>query len=113
MDKILVGIMGKIFAIGDIHGCFENLSRLMDKISIRPEEDTLIFMGDYIDRGPAAFEVVVAIIPAWRDSGLQGDLQVACSRKVLRIVCWVGQRACCGIRCACYQKSDYSGVDTN
>lgn len=54
--------MGKIFAIGDIHGCFENLTRLMDKLSIRPEEDTLVFMGDYIDRGPAAFEVVEYLI---------------------------------------------------
>jgi len=50
--------MERIFAIGDIHGCFEKLVILMDKIDIDLEKDTLIFMGDYIDRGPASFEVV-------------------------------------------------------
>lgn len=50
--------MEKIFAIGDVHGCPDKLRALMDKIPIDYERDTLVFIGDYIDRGPGSFEVV-------------------------------------------------------
>ncbi len=50
--------MGKIFAIGDIHGSFDRLQDLMQKIPIDFTNDTLVFIGDYIDRGPASVEVV-------------------------------------------------------
>ena len=46
-----------IYAIGDIHGCLQPLERLLVKIAPRPE-DELVFMGDYIDRGPQSREVV-------------------------------------------------------
>jgi serine/threonine protein phosphatase 1 len=46
-----------IYAIGDIHGCLQALQRLLAKIAPRPE-DELVFMGDYIDRGPQSREVV-------------------------------------------------------
>lgn len=41
----------KIFVVGDIHGCLDMFSRLMDKIKWEPAQDRLIFIGDYIDRG--------------------------------------------------------------
>ncbi len=50
--------MRKIFAIGDIHGCADKLKALMDKIPIDHANDRLVFIGDYIDRGPNSFEVV-------------------------------------------------------
>lgn len=50
--------MEKIYAVGDIHGCFDKLLVLMDKIDIDFDADTLVFLGDYIDRGPQSFEVV-------------------------------------------------------
>jgi len=50
--------MRKIFAIGDIHGCAGKLKALMDKIPIDYANDHLVFIGDYIDRGPSSFEVV-------------------------------------------------------
>ncbi|MDR2611281.1 MAG: serine/threonine protein phosphatase [Deltaproteobacteria bacterium] len=49
----------RIFAVGDIHGCREKLERLLDKLDWRPENrEELVFLGDYIDRGPESFEVV-------------------------------------------------------
>lgn len=54
--------MDKIFAIGDIHGCFDKLERLIKKIDIDFDNDTIIFMGDYIDRGPDSFKVVEFLI---------------------------------------------------
>ncbi len=56
--------MGSIYAIGDIHGCLDKLRVLMDRIAseIDPAQDTLVFLGDYIDRGPSSFEVVEYLI---------------------------------------------------
>jgi serine/threonine protein phosphatase 1 len=54
--------MQRIFAIGDIHGCFEKLKRLIEKIDIDWDKDKLIFLGDYIDRGPDSFKVVEFLI---------------------------------------------------
>jgi serine/threonine protein phosphatase 1 len=54
--------MGKIFAIGDIHGCISQLDKLMAQIDINAEEDTLVFVGDYIDRGPDSKGVIEAIL---------------------------------------------------
>lgn len=42
----------RVLAVGDIHGMYEKLIKLMEKIQFDPEEDLLVFLGDYIDRGP-------------------------------------------------------------
>ena len=42
----------RVLVIGDIHGMYEKLIMLMEKIQFDPEEDLLVFLGDYIDRGP-------------------------------------------------------------
>jgi serine/threonine protein phosphatase 1 len=47
-----------IYAIGDIHGHLDSLERLMEKIKPDLEKDQLVFMGDYIDRGPHSKGVV-------------------------------------------------------
>lgn len=48
----------KIFAIGDIHGCLDQLQRLRRKIPADPARDTLVLIGDYIDRGSQSRGVV-------------------------------------------------------
>lgn len=54
--------MGKIFAIGDIHGCLFKLKEMMPLLEIDPVDDTIVFLGDYIDRGPDARGVVDFIL---------------------------------------------------
>lgn len=54
--------MQKIFVVGDIHGCFDKLCALMDKIPLDFSRDQLIFIGDYIDRGSSSIEVVDYLI---------------------------------------------------
>jgi serine/threonine protein phosphatase 1 len=67
--------MNKIFAIGDIHGCLEKLTELMNKIGIDKQNDTLVFIGDYIDRGKYSREVLDYVI------GLQsGYKNIICLR---------------------------------
>lgn len=46
-----------IYAIGDIHGCLDPLQRLMDQIH-PSEADEVVFMGDYVDRGPDSKGVI-------------------------------------------------------
>jgi serine/threonine protein phosphatase 1 len=56
-----------IYAIGDIHGCYDQLRRLLSQIAsdavahANGRTTTLIFCGDYIDRGPASREVLDAL----------------------------------------------------
>ncbi len=45
------------YVIGDIHGCLRPLQRLLAKIAPQPG-DEVVFIGDYIDRGPDSREVV-------------------------------------------------------
>lgn len=50
--------MNSIFAIGDIHGCLYKLEQLMQIIKPDPAADTLVFIGDYIDRAGGGKDVV-------------------------------------------------------
>lgn len=52
---------GRTIAIGDIHGCAHELQTLLGLIKPR-EMDTIIFLGDYIDRGPDSKTVIETII---------------------------------------------------
>ena len=54
--------MNKLFAIGDVHGCIDNLDEMMSVIKIDQDRDTLVFIGDYIDRGPNSRAVVNSVI---------------------------------------------------
>lgn len=50
-----------IFAIGDIHGCAYELRALLNLLPLSPES-TVVFLGDYIDRGPHSRDVVDTIL---------------------------------------------------
>ncbi|MBF0357574.1 MAG: symmetrical bis(5'-nucleosyl)-tetraphosphatase [Magnetococcales bacterium] len=41
-----------VYAIGDLHGCFEELKALLRKIAFNPKNDKLWFVGDLLSRGP-------------------------------------------------------------
>jgi serine/threonine protein phosphatase 1 len=43
--------MAASYAIGDIHGCNRTLNALLQRLALRGG-DTVVFLGDYIDRGP-------------------------------------------------------------
>ena len=47
-----------IYAVGDVHGCLDQLERLLDRVQPDLERDVLLFVGDYIDRGPESRGVV-------------------------------------------------------
>lgn len=51
----------RVIAIGDIHGCGEALRVLLETIAPQPE-DTLVLLGDYIDRGPDSRGVIEQLL---------------------------------------------------
>jgi serine/threonine protein phosphatase 1 len=59
----------KIFAVGDIHGCYEKLSSLIAQLPWRKEKDLLVFLGDYIDRGKRSKDVVQYLIDLKKGGG--------------------------------------------
>ena len=49
---------GRTFAIGDIHGDAVHLFKLMSCLPSLDADDTVVFLGDYVDRGQRSREVV-------------------------------------------------------
>lgn len=52
---------GRTFVIGDIHGDLAALRALMAKLPAPEPSDTLVFLGDYLDRGPDSAGVIEAV----------------------------------------------------
>lgn len=50
------------FVIGDIHGSYMQLVDLLNKVNPNFYLDKIIFLGDYIDRGPNSYEVIQLLI---------------------------------------------------
>ena len=46
-------MIGRTIAIGDIHGCHEEFEALLARLNIT-NEDTLILLGDIVNRGPSS-----------------------------------------------------------
>ncbi|MEM1069380.1 MAG: metallophosphoesterase family protein [Planctomycetota bacterium] len=74
------------FAIGDIHGCSKALRTLIEAICPTPE-DEVIFLGDYIDRGPDSRDVVdqvIALREQCRVIALRGNHEIMLVAVALR-----------------------------
>lgn len=48
----------RTIAVGDIHGEMDQLLALVERLPALRAEDTILFIGDYLDRGPRSVEVV-------------------------------------------------------
>lgn len=44
--------------VGDIHGCMDLLSEALDRTAARWPDQPVVFVGDYVDRGPNSAEVL-------------------------------------------------------
>ncbi len=51
----------RLIAIGDIHGCSDKLTLLLESLSLQ-KDDRLIFLGDYINRGVDSRGVIEIIV---------------------------------------------------
>lgn len=50
------------YAIGDIHGCYDEFMSLLQEINFNPGKDTLYLVGDLVNRGPKSIEVLEWVI---------------------------------------------------
>lgn len=50
--------MDRTFVIGDIHGEITHLERLFEELPAMDAADTVVFLGDYVDRGPSSRQVI-------------------------------------------------------
>eukprot|EP00808_Paulinella_micropora_P025616 g34576.t1 len=48
---------GRLILLGDIHGCYEELLALYDKLEVR-DNDVVVALGDFIAKGPQQLEVL-------------------------------------------------------
>jgi serine/threonine protein phosphatase 1 len=64
--------MRQLFAIGDIHGEYDKLIDLLAQIEamrIDHEPQTIVFLGDYVDRGPKSMQVIDHLMDGSHHSG--------------------------------------------
>ena len=47
------------YVVGDIHGCLEELQALLALVDFQPNRDTLISVGDLVNRGPQSLETLL------------------------------------------------------
>ena len=61
----------RLYAIGDIHGCLQELRQILNEVRYDSEdvegETHIIFLGDYIDRGPDSKGVIETLRSVARD----------------------------------------------
>lgn len=57
------------YAVGDIHGCFRTLTRLLEQLPFENGRDQLWLTGDLVNRGPRSLEVLRWAEAVSRDLG--------------------------------------------
>ena len=54
--------MAKTIIVGDIDGCLKEFQALLPLTGLDEQEDTLVILGDIIDRGPDSYGVLRKIL---------------------------------------------------
>lgn len=65
---------GRLIFVGDIHGCFDELRELLERVA-PAERDTVVSVGDIVTKGPAADRC----LDLWRERGylaVQGNNEI-------------------------------------
>lgn len=70
----------RTIVVGDIHGCYDELMKLMDKVGLR-KRDRVISVGDLVAKGPKSREVLDLFINDKRFSTVIGNHDLALRRR--------------------------------
>lgn len=57
--------VSRLFVIGDIHGCYEELMNKLFEVNFNFEADMVISVGDLVDRGKDSFKCVGLVKKSW------------------------------------------------
>jgi serine/threonine protein phosphatase 1 len=61
VKRTVIPMPPRTLAIGDIHGCLAALEAVLAAVRLRPD-DTLVTLGDYVDRGPDSRGVIERLL---------------------------------------------------
>lgn len=70
-------IKGKLWAVGDIHGCYNLLMTRLKEIGFDFENDLLVAVGDLVDRGTQNIECIELLSKPWFTS-VRGNHEDLC-----------------------------------
>ncbi|WP_434057112.1 metallophosphoesterase [Acinetobacter silvestris] len=56
---------GRLFVVGDLHGCYDQLMQKLADVQFNFEQDLLIAVGDLVDRGPESLKCLNLIDQPW------------------------------------------------
>ena len=71
MSRYAERMAGRTFVVGDIHGDLDALRALVAKMPSLEKGDTLVFLGDYIDRGPHSAQVIEVVRGIQQNAGFE------------------------------------------
>ena len=54
--------MKRTIFIGDVHGCYDEMMKMLDVVHYTPGEDSIYFTGDLINKGPDSMKVVQELL---------------------------------------------------
>ena len=74
-----------IYAVSDIHGCYDKYQELLKKIRFGPD-DTLYVLGDVIDRGPDGFKILLDMAQRPNVVNLMGNHEAMAINALPRIL---------------------------
>lgn len=77
-----------IYAVSDIHGCYNKYRKLLKKIHFGPD-DTLYVLGDVIDRGPDGFKILLDMARRPNIINLMGNHEAMAIQALSHILCAV------------------------
>ena len=76
------------WVLSDVHGCYHTLKKLVERVKSIDSHASLIFVGDYVDRGPYNREVIDYCIE------LQNEGAICLRGNHDDIICWMLHKEC-------------------
>lgn len=67
----------RLFVVGDIHGCFDLLEVELAKVGFNKAQDTLVSVGDLVDRGPQSALAISYLEKSWFKA-IMGNHEAMC-----------------------------------
>ncbi|TIX28821.1 metallophosphoesterase family protein [Mesorhizobium sp.] len=90
--------MSRTYVIADLHGRIDILNAALERVEADASGGTVVFTGDYVDRGPASRQVLERLMagpqkPGWKWICLKGnheDMMVGALRGKYEMPWWLG-----------------------
>jgi serine/threonine protein phosphatase 1 len=63
--RLPTNCQGKDYVVGDLHGCYDLLQRVLGEVEFDTTRDRLFSVGDLIDRGPDSLKCLELLAEPW------------------------------------------------